>query len=313
LGGDKQWQRPELDESDWAPIKVPARWEVAAGRALERFDGTLWYRRKIELTDEQAGKTAAISLGMVDDTDVTFINGQQVGGRSNDVETKRLYSVKKGVLTAGENTIAIRVSDERWRGGIYGDTSDIFLQVGQEKLDLSGEWKYKVEKVIRSSQSIFASGISVEDLFIKNYGPYAKKIAGDAAINEQPVDREIVIKTIPEQMKYDLVNLELKGGETVAIIFDNVDAMQHNLLIGSIGSLELIGAAADQLAQGGGETVDYIPNIPEVLAATPLVNPGESYRLIFKVPKEAGEYPYVCTFPGHWRMMNGVIRVGSGI
>lgn len=313
LGGDKQWQRPELDESDWAPIKVPARWEVAAGRALERFDGTLWYRRKIELTDEQAAEGATISLGMVDDTDVTFINGQQVGGMSNNVDDKRLYSIKRGVLKAGENTIAIKVSDERWRGGIYGDIADLFLQVGQEKLDLSGEWKYKVEKVIRSSQSIFASGISVEDLFIKHYGPYAKKIVGTGTGDEQAVDREIVIKTIPEQMKYDVTNLALKAGETVAIVFENIDAMQHNLLIGAIGSLDIIGEAADLLAQRGGETVDYIPNIPQVLAATPLVNSGESYRLIFKVPQEAGEYPYVCTFPGHWRMMNGVITVSGGI
>lgn len=313
LGGDKQWQRPNLDESDWGVIQVPARWDAAAGKALQRFDGTLWYRRTINLSAEQAKQRALISLGPIDDSDITFINGRKVGATKDQVDQKRFYSIPVGVLKTGANSIAIKVSDQRWRGGIYGDTSDIFLQVGQEKLALSGEWKYQVEKVIRSSQSVFASGISVEDLFIKNYGPYAKKIAGDAAANEQAVDREIVLKTVPEQMKYDLVNLELKGGETVAIIFENVDAMQHNLLIGSIGSLELIGAAADQLAQRGGEAVDYIPNIPEVLAATPLVNPEASYRLIFKVPKEPGEYPYVCTFPGHWRMMNGVIRVGPGL
>ena len=86
--------------------------------------------------------------------------------------------------------------------------------------------------------------------------------------------------------------------------------MQHNLVLIKPNTTESIGAAADQLARdANGATMNYVPATPEVLAATPLINPGESYTLTIKVPDIPGDYPYVCTFPGHWRIMNGILRV----
>jgi azurin len=52
-----------------------------------------------------------------------------------------------------------------------------------------------------------------------------------------------------------------------------------------------------------------VPSIPQVIAATPLVNPDGTYRLRFTAPAQPGAYPFVCTFPGHWRVMNGVMQV----
>ena len=54
---------------------------------------------------------------------------------------------------------------------------------------------------------------------------------------------------------------------------------------------------------------NYVPNLPQVIAFTPLVNPDQTYRLTFTAPTELGNYPYICTFPGHWRLMNGVMKV----
>jgi azurin len=54
---------------------------------------------------------------------------------------------------------------------------------------------------------------------------------------------------------------------------------------------------------------NYIPRMPEVLQATPLVNPNEKVTLTFTAPDKPGEYPYICTFPGHWRIMQGVMKV----
>jgi azurin len=53
----------------------------------------------------------------------------------------------------------------------------------------------------------------------------------------------------------------------------------------------------------------YVPNIPEVLFHTRLVNPQETVKLQFTAPQQPGDYPYVCTFPGHWSLMNGVMKV----
>jgi azurin len=54
---------------------------------------------------------------------------------------------------------------------------------------------------------------------------------------------------------------------------------------------------------------NYVPSLPEVLFSTSLVNPGQTYKLTFKAPAAIGDYPYVCTFPGHWTLMNGVMKV----
>lgn len=127
---------------------------------------------------------------------------------------------------------------------------------------------------------------------------------------DQEVDQVIELSAVINQMKFDKELLRLKAGTNVKIVFTNPDHMQHNLLILAPGSLEEVGAAADKLAQDPqGASKDYIPGMPEVLFTTPLVNPQESYELIFRVPETPGDYPFVCTFPGHWRIMNGIIKV----
>jgi azurin len=55
----------------------------------------------------------------------------------------------------------------------------------------------------------------------------------------------------------------------------------------------------------------YVPDIPQVLFHTRLVNPQETVKLEFVAPDKPGDYPYVCTFPGHWSIMNGVMKVVS--
>jgi azurin len=69
-------------------------------------------------------------------------------------------------------------------------------------------------------------------------------------------------------------------------------------------------AAADKLAtEPNGAELNYVPKLPEVLFSTPLVNPQKTYSMTIKIPETVGEYPYICSFPGHWRIMNGVMKV----
>lgn len=86
--------------------------------------------------------------------------------------------------------------------------------------------------------------------------------------------------------------------------------MQHNLVIGKKGTMEIIGKAADELARDPkGAEQNYVPNIPEVIAATALVDPEGVETIVFTAPTEPGEYPFVCTVPGHWRIMFGTMIV----
>ncbi|WP_461129525.1 PVC-type heme-binding CxxCH protein [Spirosoma aerophilum] len=129
----------------------------------------------------------------------------------------------------------------------------------------------------------------------------------------EPVDPNVEVirmKTVREEMRYDKKEFTVTAGKQIEIVLENPDAMQHNLVIGKPKSMEIIGAAADKLitAKDGADR-NYVPSIPQIIVATPLVNPDQTYRLKFTAPATPGDYPFVCTFPGHWRIMNGVMRV----
>ena len=53
----------------------------------------------------------------------------------------------------------------------------------------------------------------------------------------------------------------------------------------------------------------YVPDTDDIIASSKLVNPGLNEKIEFMAPAEAGDYPYICTFPGHWRLMQGVMKV----
>lgn len=134
--------------------------------------------------------------------------------------------------------------------------------------------------------------------------------APDGQAPETKVDRRLTVKVVEHKMQFDQKTLTVKAGETVEITLENPDFMQHNLLILQSGSMEKVGAEADKLARDPqGADQHYVPQMPEVLASTKLVDPGNKVTLRFTAPKKPGDYPYVCTFPGHWRIMNGVMKV----
>lgn len=119
-----------------------------------------------------------------------------------------------------------------------------------------------------------------------------------------------VLRTIPEQMLYDQNLLVVEAGKPVEIILQNDDAMPHNVVITKPGAAEEVGTAAEKMsltpdAQGR----LYVPDLPSVLHATPLVEAGQRARLAFAAPSEPGDYPYLCSFPGHWRRMLGTLAV----
>lgn len=142
-------------------------------------------------------------------------------------------------------------------------------------------------------------------------------LGNDALLSDESTratapDRILEIGVVPNIMEYDIDELHATAGERLRIVFTNTDNMEHNLLIIRPGSLAEVGRLADAMvtAPDGRERL-YIPDSPDVLAATPLLDPGEQYILDLVVPNEPGTYRFVCTVPGHWRIMNGVLHVGA--
>ena len=301
----------EVSTDDWGNIETPGRWSKTSTVDLANFDGIIWVRKEFEVPSSLAGKPGKISLGPIDDTDDTYINGRRVGGIERKWDDERIYTIPSGLLKEGKNQVTVRISDRGGRGGIYGEKEQVFVQLGTDKIDLSGLWKFKIEEQFKPDVEVFQEGMNIVDLFLKHYGPYAQELSKQLPdVAQQEFDRVIDMQTIPDQMRYDIEDLEVVAGEKVKIVFSNNDGMQHNLLIGTPGSLEMIGKAVDQMAQSSiGVEREYIPELTVVLAAAGLVDPGETREIIWEVPDEPGVYIFVCTFPGHWRTMNGVIQV----
>lgn len=138
----------------------------------------------------------------------------------------------------------------------------------------------------------------------------AVNLQADAEAATVKADETVTIGAIIGEMKYDVQTVTAKAGKTLKIIFKNPDHMQHNLVIIKPGTLEKVGEAADELARrANAADMAYVPNSPHVLYSTPLVNPEQTVELLIKVPDVPGDYPFVCTFPGHWRIMNGILKV----
>jgi uncharacterized protein len=124
------------------------------------------------------------------------------------------------------------------------------------------------------------------------------------------IDRIIVLKVVKDVMKYDKELITAKAGTVIQIVLQNPDFMQHNLLVLRPGSMERVGAEADKMVTDpNGAKLHYVPKMPDVIAATPMINPGGKYTLTVRIPNVPGDYPYICTFPGHWRIMKGILRV----
>jgi putative membrane-bound dehydrogenase-like protein len=113
-------------------------------------------------------------------------------------------------------------------------------------------------------------------------------------------------------LKFTPTEFTVKAGSAVKLVFRNPDNLYHNLVIVNAGSLDKIGTKADMMAgQPDGLDKNYVPDDPDVLHWTPQITLGiaRSYTLNFFAPDKPGEYPYICTFPGHWRIMRGVMKV----
>ena len=122
--------------------------------------------------------------------------------------------------------------------------------------------------------------------------------------------RVIRIEAVAAQMKFDVSRFTVTAGETVVIELVNKDEMPHNLVVGKEGALEAVGLAAEKMmALPDAFAKSFIPSTPEVLFSIRLLNPGETLQARFTAPAQPGNYPFVCTFPAHWRTMNGVIDV----
>lgn len=121
--------------------------------------------------------------------------------------------------------------------------------------------------------------------------------------------REIVIEAALG-LQYVQKQLTAKAGEKLTIVFKNPDVVPHNWLLAKPGVLQKIGEKCNlMITDPQGLAKHYVPDSDDVLAYTDMTNPKETFTIHITAPKDKGDYPYLCTFPGHWMVMNGVLKV----
>ena len=126
--------------------------------------------------------------------------------------------------------------------------------------------------------------------------------------------RIITIRTVPHRMRYDRSEIVVQAGKPFELVLENTDIMPHNLLLTTPGKMLEVAQAAERMATSTNAfSKGFVPDSKEILHTTKLLQAGETERMVIVAPSQAGDYPYVCTFPGHWRTMAGVMHVVSDV
>jgi putative heme-binding domain-containing protein len=113
-----------------------------------------------------------------------------------------------------------------------------------------------------------------------------------------------------KNLTYSVRSFTVRPGEPIRLTFLNPDVVPHNWALVRPGSLARVGSLANAIiAEPDAAVRHYIPKTDDVLAHTDIVGPQDQFTISFRAPTERGRYPYLCTFPGHWMIMNGEMVV----
>jgi len=171
--------------------------------------------------------------------------------------------------------------------------------------------------LVGSLQQSFGTAVAIEAAATPSTGgssePTAESPASAGAVAEAGAVFELTIKPAgPAGMEYDTKAFSVKAGQKVKITFENAHPIPqpHNIVFGKPGTKDKVMMAAMQMAASpDGMTKGYIPESEDILFHSKLLQPTQTEVLEFTAPAEAGQYPYLCTFPGHAMLMNGIMTV----
>ncbi|RYZ95338.1 MAG: 9-O-acetylesterase, partial [Moraxellaceae bacterium] len=139
LQAKPSWAEPAVDFNTWPTLIIPGTWK---DQQIDFVNGVAWLKKNIVLTQQQAQQPATLFLGVAVDSDTVYVNGEQVG-QTGYRYPPRIYPLKTGILKAGVNNITIRFTSTSEEPSFVKDKR-YALQLGQEFINLSGPWHYKI-------------------------------------------------------------------------------------------------------------------------------------------------------------------------
>ncbi len=214
-----------------------------------------------------------------------------IGGRDDDLAYEQRMSER--LATKGEVDVAQ------------------LEQLGSMELDLA------TAAAALSTQGVAASTKAVpgSPTHDKMMAEMAAKMEAEAAANSDAAAVKLTLTATNSAkgeppLQFVEKELTVSAGASVELTFINPDVQMHNVVLCKIGKFDAVVALAlamaadpEALAQG------YIPESDDIIAHSKLLTIGQREVVKFTAPSEPGDYPYVCTFPGHAALMNGVLKV----
>lgn len=143
MGLYNHWDLSGNYDGDWKQMQIPGYW---AETEIGNVNGSVWFRKEIEVPKSMVGKPAKLFMGRIVDQDFVYVNDKMIGTTGYQYPPRR-YDVDVNVLKEGKNTISIRVISNSGKGGFVLE-KPYFLAVGNDTIDLKGNWKYKLGAVM---------------------------------------------------------------------------------------------------------------------------------------------------------------------
>jgi len=235
---------------------------------------------------------------------VTKFGGANISGVETIWEDREIWLRKEFDLREDLTDAVLKI--------LHDDDYEVYVN-GEYVVSESGAiGSYKYLRLGAENSDLFRKGKNLIAVRCINTGGDQYIDVGIGKVGKIKADVTFMLEAVSQKMAFDKTLLHAEAGQTIEIILNNKDQMPHNLVLIRPGTLEDFGAMVDEfVTHPTAKDLDYIPPSKYYLASTPMLDAGEVGSLVITLPDVPGIYPYVCTFPGHWSMMQGEIIVSA--
>jgi len=148
-GMKQDWMSPGFDDGAWQTMNLPGNWEVRE-QSMRNYDGTVWFRRTVDIPENWTGRDLTLEFGSIDDSDHTWFDGTLVGVTTNQHAEPRRYRVPGELVKGGRAVITVCALDPQGGGG-FNDGRMTLGPARDKALGLAGEWKWHAGVTTRDS------------------------------------------------------------------------------------------------------------------------------------------------------------------
>jgi azurin/glucose/arabinose dehydrogenase len=227
-------------------------------------------------------------------------------------------------IEVAADKMSIRLVLDSLKEGYIHEISAENLVSAQQQLLLHHTGYYTVNQIPDGDKLIITAANKVSEAGGMDHAHHMANMDGNKPVivkpiktvkhlTKEPADwkgKKITVIDISTKpgLKFDLSTFQVKAGALVKLTFRNPDDMLHNLVITAPGAGQEVGILASKMGLDG-EKWSFVPSSARVLFHTLLLQPKQSETIYFVAPAKAGDYPYICSYPGHFMVMNGVMKV----